>query len=455
MSMSAYLLLLFAAVQLPSVAFAALFADLTNGDIGDIFAVAYNADSSLLAAAGKGGVAVWQTSTWTLIQKLTDHSEHVSTLAFNPEGTYLATGSLDLTVGIWSTSTWERETILSGHSKSVLSLAWSPDGSRLASGGADWKAIIWSTSSWDSEVTLVQNNNGADLMEFHSVAFSPDGTKLAACGGASFTGSTDNQVRIYSTTTWTSVEVLMGEHARRIEYLSWNPDGSRLATASLDGRVKLWSTDEWAEIVELEDAERFQMKSVAWSPDGKLLAAPSSRGANIWDATTFAHTVLSRIHTDAVTTVAFDSRGTRIASGSSDDTVKVSGIVIPGLPTTSPAIAPMKRTPNPTAAPRPPTTPTAEMPTNVPTQHGTENPIVEQLITETERSTYSSQQDAGLPASEKWAIFGSLVGFVAAAITLYQAIRYYQQPQQNQQAGHNPQPVIIQLAPLSHQQQGP
>ena len=118
----------------------------------------------------------------------TGHSRSVASVAWNNDGSKLATGSCDETVKIWETSTDTCVSTLNGHSRSVTSVAWNNDGTKLASGSYDSTVRIWSvgsTGTFECQSPLTVDS------PVYSVAFSPDGTKLASA-------SLDYTVRIWS-----------------------------------------------------------------------------------------------------------------------------------------------------------------------------------------------------------------------------------------------------------------
>ena len=65
-----------------------------------------------------------------------------------------------------------------------------------------------------------------------SVAFSPDGSKIAS-------GSWDNTVRLWDAENGEQLAVLRG-HEGRVASVAFSPDGSRIASGSNDVTVRLW-----------------------------------------------------------------------------------------------------------------------------------------------------------------------------------------------------------------------
>jgi WD40 repeat protein len=115
---------------------------------------------------------------------LTGHSGQVYSLAYSPDGRYLASGSKDRTIKIWEVATGKELRTLTGHSGVVLSVAYSPDGRYLASGSQDKTIKIWEVAT--GKVRTLTGH----YMTFWSVAYSPDGRYLAS-------GSADKTIKIW------------------------------------------------------------------------------------------------------------------------------------------------------------------------------------------------------------------------------------------------------------------
>ncbi|MFF3439392.1 WD40 repeat domain-containing protein, partial [Streptosporangium sp. NPDC002721] len=79
----------------------------------------------------------------------------------------LATGGTDATIRIWNPATGNLIRTLNAHTGWIHSIAWSPDGTRLATGGTDATIRIWDPTTGTHLATLISLPDG-------SAAFGPD-----------------------------------------------------------------------------------------------------------------------------------------------------------------------------------------------------------------------------------------------------------------------------------------
>ena len=98
----------------------------------------------------------------------------------------------------------------------------------------------------------------------NTVAFSHDGSRLAAAGEA-------QHVELWDTETQEKRQCC--EHGGTVHAVAFSPDGSRLATASAneDQTAKVWNTHSGEQLLTLSGHQE-QISDVAFSPDGTRLA---------------------------------------------------------------------------------------------------------------------------------------------------------------------------------------
>jgi WD40 repeat protein/serine/threonine protein kinase len=102
---------------------------------------------SLVSVGGDGALIVCDTTTGEK-RRIKAHGAAGRSVAFSPDGTRLASASIDRTVKVWDVATGDEVLSLRGHTGGVLGVAFSPDGNLLASAGRDGTVRIWDARPW-------------------------------------------------------------------------------------------------------------------------------------------------------------------------------------------------------------------------------------------------------------------------------------------------------------------
>ena len=104
---------------------------------------------------------------------LSGHRDYVSGLAFSPDGSLLASGSVDATIKLWEIPAGRELATLRGHVEEATDVAFSPDGKTLASLGTQHSIKFWNVATRREVMSLLFPEAAFRL------GFSPDGRHLA------------------------------------------------------------------------------------------------------------------------------------------------------------------------------------------------------------------------------------------------------------------------------------
>lgn len=186
------------------------------------------------------------------------------------------------------------------------SVAWSPDGQRLAAGAGAGKLTMWDPTTGRRVWNL-----WVHAAFIHGLAFSPDSTLLAS-------GAADGSLIIWKTADGGRVQRLEG-HSDGIEAVAWSPDGQWLGVArSPDPGLLLWDTATWE--VAHDFAYSARLFDLAWAPDSTALATGTTRDlVVVWDPLTAQPRRELAGHQDNVLNVAWSPDGRWLASRALDN----------------------------------------------------------------------------------------------------------------------------------------
>ncbi|MBN1430221.1 MAG: Gldg family protein [Anaerolineae bacterium] len=293
-----------------------------GGQLGNgLRGIAFNRDGSRLATAGADGtVRTWDVGTGKQELELRGHTSDVLDVAYSPDGKQIASVGRDGTVRVWDIASGEQLKQLEGQTTGVIRIAYSPDGRMLASVGENQALNVWNAKTLEpmdySPISVPS--------PLYTVQFSPDSSLVAAGGGmTSASGSTEGPIYVWKVKTGEQ-EVAKTLHTSLVIDIAFSSDGETLHTAAWDGTggtVDIASGDGSTEML----YPGVNITSLAVREDGTKVYSLADGTVHVREAdakSSDEDAVLSG-HTDMIWVMALSPDGKTIATGSRDGTARL------------------------------------------------------------------------------------------------------------------------------------
>jgi eukaryotic-like serine/threonine-protein kinase len=214
------------------------------------------------------------TVRYDLPDPITTPGSQIVGFAFDPRAESLAVGRegrLEIRSSANLSVIADRTQGLEG--TTIIRAAWSPDARFIA-------CIAGTSQAGSGDLFIVDSKTLATVAQLPitagPTAFSPDGSLLSA-------GSPDGTVHLFRTSDWTPAHQLPS-HDGYISSVAFSPDGARLATAGgNEGDIVIWDTRSWTRLARFHFDDF--IASVSWSADSTRLIGACGRVIRIWDET--------------------------------------------------------------------------------------------------------------------------------------------------------------------------
>ena len=240
-----------------------------RGHKAAVRSLAYSPNGQFIATGSRDvSIKIWEVATGREIRTLLGHLGSVSALAFDPTGVFLASGSSDNEIVIWEVATGKEVKRLKGPMKSITSIDFSHDGLQLASSGTDRNAITWNieTGQASGEYIVYPPQIGAQ------VRFSKDDKTL-------ITGNDNGMVKLFDQDTKEVFDTLRNIRPTSCggcpTFISLNENGDVLLSASDRGPITLWDIRKGKKMSEF-GGEQDDLKSVDLKGNTILIATDDS-----------------------------------------------------------------------------------------------------------------------------------------------------------------------------------
>ncbi|KAF4615643.1 hypothetical protein D9613_012543 [Agrocybe pediades] len=283
----------------------------------EFFSVAFSPDGKWLASGSyNDGVLLWDTETARQTGKALrgNFRPAVGSVAFSPDSTHLVSGSFDHTIRLWDVQKMEQVGgPWKGHTDYISCVAFSPDGTKVVSASHDSTIRIWNPEN-GKEIAVLEGYKDYVF----SVAFSPDGLHVVS-------GSWDKTVCIWDALMYQQVGEPLEGHTNVVRSVAYSPNSTHIASGCQDGTIRIWNAETRKQVGEPLKGHSNIITSVCFSPDGKLLASGSyDRTIRIWSTDTGVQIGEGlRGHDGWVGSVVFSPDGKTLASGSDDHTIRM------------------------------------------------------------------------------------------------------------------------------------
>lgn len=193
---------------------------------------------------------VWSARDGRELFQLKGHQGILTHADFSPDGSLIATTSVDGTTRIWETATGREKFVLRGHQSYSNNAHFSGSGRLLVTAAHDQTARVWDLETGREMAVLIGHRR--DVI---NAAFSPDETRVLTTGQ-------DNLLKVWDLA---GNELLTLETEPTLYHAIWSPDGLSIVAGLGNGTIRLWRAALWDRLREVaESGATLEQRLAKW-----------------------------------------------------------------------------------------------------------------------------------------------------------------------------------------------